>query len=200
MGLRATIVDRITDRSVNVSEAGALSVSAFGGSGPVAEYRTRHLRNAAGSEAANINGSVTPVEFSVGPPPGEFWRIARLLVFLEDTAIAAASYGAVTVGALANGVRLYIVRDDVEVNDLLDGGTINTSAEWAEYCHDAEVKAWGAGNEFLTVRWTFTKAGVPLRLDGNKRERLAVLIQDNLTGLNAHEFIVQGYREGEVHV
>jgi len=120
-----------------------------------------------------------------------------MLVFVEDSKINAAQYGTQTV---ANGVRLYVANDQGELNDLMDGGAITTSAEWAEYCFDANSKAWGAGNEFLTVRWTFTKAGVPIRLDGNKRERLAILIQDDLTGLAAHEFVVQGYREGEVHV
>lgn len=200
MGLRATIVDRLTGKSARVSEEGALSVSAFGGSGPVAEYRTRHLRNAAGSAEAAVDGSVTPVEFYVRPVAGEVWRIARMLVFLEASSIAAGSYGPVPVGSLSNGIRVYLANSDVETNDLLDVHTIHTSAGWAEYCHDAQVKAWGAGNEFLTVRWTFTKAGVPLRLDGNKQERLVVLVQDDLTGLVSHQFIVQGYKEGEVHV
>jgi hypothetical protein len=200
MGLRATIVDRLTGRSARVSDAGALVVSSFGGSGEVAEYRTRHLRTEAGVAEAAVDGSVTAVEFFVRPPPGEIWRVARLMVFLEASSIAAGAYGPVPVGALANGVRVYTANDFGELNDLLDIHTITTSAGWAEYCHDAQVKSWGAGNEFLTVRWTFTKAGVPIRLRGDNRERLDVLVQDDLTGLDSHQFIVQGYREGEVHV
>ena len=197
MGLRSTIVDRLTGRSAHVSESGALAVSAFGGSGQVPAYRTRHLRDEAGSAGANVNGAITPVEFFVRPPPGEFWRISRMIVFIEDTKIIAAQYG--NQGLIPNGVRLYVANDHGELNDLMDGGSINTSAEWAEYCFDADVKTWGVGNEFMPVRWTFTKAGVPIRLDGSKRERLAILIQDDLSGLATHEFIVQGYREGEVY-
>ena len=198
MGIQAAIFDRFTGRSASVSDSGALVVNAFGGSGEVPEYRTRHLRNAAGSEQAAVNGSVTPVEFFVKPPPGEIWRIARMMVFLEASSVSAAYYGPVTVGKLTNGVRIYTADDEGELNDLADGGAIQTSAEWAEYCFDADVKNWGAGNDFLSVRWTFTKAGVPLRLRGDYGERFAILIQDNLTGLVSHEFIVQGYKEGEV--
>lgn len=200
MSILARIFDPNSKNIAKVTEAGALQVSAFGGSGPVATYRTRHLRDTAGSSDAAIDGSVTPVEFFTRPPPGEVWRIARLLVTFEASSISAAYYGPVGVGILTNGIRLYIADDDREVNDLLDGDTIKKSAEWVEYCFDAEVKAWGAGNDFLTARWTFTKAGVPLRLNGNRRERFVALIQDDLTGLVAHEFVVQGYREGETYV
>jgi hypothetical protein len=192
MSTPTRIVDPKTGDAAHVNERGLLSVSTTG-YGPVPKYLTRHLRNSAGSEDANVNGSVTPVEFFVRPPPEEIWRIARMLVFVEDTKIIAAQYG--NAGLLTNGVKLYIANDQYTLNDLLDGGTVNSNAEWAEYCFDAEAKIWGSGNEFLTVRWTFTKAGVPLRLEGSKRERLAVLIQDDLTGLDTQEFIVQGYRE-----
>ena len=199
MGLRSTIVDRLTGRSANVSETGALSVSAFGGSGPVATYKTLHLRNATGSADVVLDYTLTPTEFFVRPPPGEVWRIARMLVFIEDTKINADDYGAIA-GGISPGMELYVADDNGVINHLTDGGEINTNAEWAEYCYDADAKSWGVGNEFLVVRWTFTKAGVPLRLIGDKRERLAILAQDDLTGLIAHEYIVQGYREGEVHV
>lgn len=201
MSLPSTLVDRKTGRAARVSESGQLAVSAFGGSGPVPLYRTRHLRDAAGSIDAAIDGSAatgTPTEFFAGPPSGEIWRVTRLLVFIQDTKIIAQQYG--NQGILPVGVKLYVANDDVDLIDLLDGETVTVSAKWAAYCFDAQVMAWGAGDEFLTVRWTFTKAGVPIRLIGNKRERIAVYIADNLSGLASHEFIIQGYREGEVHV
>lgn len=194
MGLYATLIDRVSSIAARVTDSGALLVSAFGGAGEVREYLCRHLRNAAGSGQTAIDGSVTPVEFFIRPPGDEIWRIARMVVFIEDSKINADDYGAI-VGGLTNGVELYVADDNGIINHLMDNGAVNSSAEWAEYCYDADAKFWGVGNEFLTVRWTFTKAGVPIRLDGSKRQRLAILIQDDLTGLIGQEFIVQGYKE-----
>jgi len=194
MGLFATLVDKASGISAKVTGSGALLVSAFGGAGDVREYLCRHLRNEAGSDSITGNYAGSPTEFFIRPPPGEIWRIARMLVIIEDTKINADDYGAIA-GGISPGMELYVADDNRIINHLMDNGDVNTSAEWAEYCYDAEQKAWGVGNEFLVVRWTFTKSGVPIRLNGNKRERLAILAQADLTGLIEHECVVQGYKE-----
>jgi hypothetical protein len=183
-------------RGVNIAvdDFGSVSVSERN-VGPQKTYISRHLRNSLGSDSVTGNYSVTPEKFYIAPGPGEVYRIARMLVFLEDSKINADDYGAIA-GGLTNGMKL-TVEDSVGtvLLDLMDGGTVNSSAEWAEYCFDAEHKAWGVGSEFLTVRWTFTKGGVYIRLVGDDDERLVITGQDNLTGLVEQEFIVQGYIE-----
>jgi len=179
--------------NISVDDYGAVLV-AQRSEGPQPEYICRHLREIGGSADANLDysgGGLGLTKFYIAPAPGEVYRIARMLVFVEDTKIIAAQYG--NAGALAVGVKL-AVEDSIGtvLNDLMDNGTVNNSAEWAEYCYDAEVKAWGAGNEFLTVRWTFTKGGVYIRLVGDDDERLVITLNDDLTGLDSHEFIVEG--------
>ena len=183
--------------NISVDDYGAVLV-AQRSEGPQPEYLCRHLREIGGSADANLDysgGGLGLTKFYLAPAPGEVYRIARMLVFVEDTKIIAAQYGNIS-GGLAVGVKL-TVEDSIGtvLNDFMDGGAVNNSAEWAEYCYDAELKAWGTGNEFLTVRWTFTKGGVYIRLVGDDDERLVITLNDDLTGLDSHEFIVQGYIE-----
>lgn len=63
------------------------------------------------------------------------------------------------------------------------------------FCYDVELKSWGAGNEVLLVRYTFLKSGQFVRLVGDNNERLEVVLNDNLTGLIDHSFLIQGYIE-----
>ena len=58
-----------------------------------------------------------------------------------------------------------------------------------------QVLAWGAGNDQLIARWTFSKAGRPIRLVGDNNERLEVVLNDDFTGLVHQYFVVQGYIE-----
>ena len=171
--------------NIGVDDFGAVLVSQ-NSVGPQKRYITRYLRKAGGSADATEDysgGGLGLTKFYLAPGPGEVFRIARLLVFVEDAKIIAADYGNIS-GGLTVGVKL-AVEDwgGTVLNDLMDGGTVKNSAGWAKYCFDADAKAWGVGNEFLPVRWTFTKAGVYLRLSGDEPSALVITLNDDLTGL-----------------
>jgi hypothetical protein len=51
---------------------------------------------------------------------------------------------------------------------------------------------FATGNDIITVRWTFTKGGDVITLDGNKGEFMQVNVQDTLAGLVSHIIQVQG--------
>ncbi|MCP3856948.1 MAG: hypothetical protein GY698_19805 [Actinomycetia bacterium] len=141
------------------------------------------LRNGA-SVSADVNGSGTPVTFSYTVPVDEQMDIERMLVFLQDSgSFDAAKYGnSITMTA---GI-------EVEANavDLLDGVDIKTNADWAAMCFDFAHLTMGTGDEAGSVRWTFGKTGVPLRLSAG--EVFSITINDNLTGLVDHRFNIQG--------
>jgi hypothetical protein len=183
--------------NIAVDDYGAVLV-AQRSEGPQSEYFCRHLREIGGSPDAVLDysgGGLGLTKFFLAPALGEIYRVARLLVFIEDTKIIADQYGNIS-GGLAVGVKLTVENSIGGVlNDLMDGETVQTSAGWAKYCFDADLKAWGVGNEFLPVRWTFTKGGVYLRLVGDDDERLVITVNDDLTGLDDHEFLAQGYIE-----
>jgi hypothetical protein len=148
-----------------------------------------------GAKNANLDFDAVPLNYKIAPPAGTIYRIARMIVTVEDTSgFQAQEYGN-TGGALANGIQVRIHNGSSTVLDLTDGIPITKNAEWGSTCYDVDLKTWGAGNEFLVARWTFTKAGEYLRLDGDASEELQLVLTDDMTGLIGHYFFVQGYEE-----
>lgn len=146
-----------------------------------------------GSTDANVNGSVTPVLFKLSPPESGWLRAARMLVHIRQGGVfRAETYGAL--GELANGIKIGWWNDaDELVGDFLDGETITTNAGWGHWCYDVDLKTWGNGDSFILVRWTFAKGGtVPILHPGSYH--LGVQVNDDLTGLASHAFVIQGAR------
>ena len=166
--------------------------------GNVNRWFTQRLdTNGDGTGTTNANGdySGTQGEFFVLPPAGIVYRIRRLLVCIEDAnGFRAEKYGSLA-GALTNGIQMEVHDGSTQIIDFLAGATVKTNAAWGAYSFDVELKTWGAGDEILLVRWTFGRAGVPIRLVGDSTQRLRVLLNDDLTGLIAHLLTVQGYIE-----
>ena len=99
------------------------------------------------------------------------------------------------ISALTNGIQIRVQDDTGTLLDLTDGLPIKSNAHWGRFCYDDDIKDWGSGNEFVQGRWTFSKAGAPIRLDGNTNRRLEILLDDSFTGLIDHTFNVQGIWE-----
>lgn len=172
--------------------------------GPVQLYFSRHLDTVGdGSGTKNFNGDYTVASGSsaeiafIQPADGVIFRISRLIVTIEDTkGMKGELYG--TGAALNNGIQVRVQDDSGTVIDLTDGVKIKTNTAWGHRSFDIDVKAWGsgAGDETLLCRWSFDRAGVPLRLDGSDNERLEVTFtNDQFNVLKGHFFIVQGYQE-----
>ncbi|NIP35080.1 MAG: hypothetical protein GWN97_09810 [Thermoplasmata archaeon] len=76
---------------------------------------------------------------------------------------------------------------------MLDGEKVKDVASWGRFCFDVADHTFGTGDNFVQVRWTFSKAGVPIKLVPG--ESINFIINDNLSTLVAHTFAVQGYTE-----
>jgi hypothetical protein len=157
-----------------------------------------------GADSTNVIGNYAsaPDTFYIAPSAGEVYRISRLIVHLEDTVgIDADAYGnAIT---LTNGIQVKQIEDNgggstVLITDFTSGIPVKTNGDWAAMCYDAALLTWGSGNEHFVVRWTFSKSGQYVRLDGDQNDQLIVIVNDDLTGLVNHNFLVQGYKEGTV--
>ena len=146
-----------------------------------------------GTKNANGNYSVTEDIFYIQPATNQTFDLQRIIVCIEDTnGMQAEEYGNLG-SALSNGVTIRLQDDSGTLLDLTDGIPITTNASWGMRCYDADVKSWGAGDEILLVRWTFTSHfGHPLRLNGSKNERLEIVLNDDLSGLVAHYFAIGG--------
>ncbi len=135
------------------------------------------------------------VDFKFSPPAGSIFRVARLIVFVEDAgAMDSGFYGNGLV--LANGIKFYIERNSSkEFPTTTNQAPVKTNGDLAALCHDLEYRAWGAGNTFLTARWTYTKFGQYIRLIGDSGDSIGVILNDDFTGLVKHRFCIQGYYE-----
>lgn len=148
-----------------------------------------------GTKNATGNYSGAAQTFSLAPPLGTVYRVARLIISLEDTqTMAAEEYGNLG-SALTNGITIRIHNGTSTVLDITDGVPIKTNAHWGAKCYDVDVKTWGNGQELLCARWTFTQAGQYLRIDGTQSEELQVVLNDDFTGLITQYFFAQGYTE-----
>jgi hypothetical protein len=152
--------------------------------------------NGTGTKNANGNYSGAAEEFLIAPDSGEDWVITRMVVSIEDTAgIQADEYGNLG-AALTNGIKVEVHNSSGLLYSLTDPSLpVKTNAQWGVYCFDVDMKSWGTAptDDLLLVRWTFAKSGQPIKLRSREGEKLVVTLNDNLTGLIAHYFVVQGY-------
>ena len=115
--------------------------------------------------------------------------IHRMIVSIGDTTGMQASEYGNTGAALTNGVSIAVKRAAATLIDLTPE-PILTNAQWGAYCYDVDLKTWGAGDELLLVRWTFTKSGSPIKLEAG--DKLVVTLNDDCSGLTDHRFLIQG--------
>lgn len=120
-------------------------------------------------------------------------RIERLLVLIVDNGVIGVStYGALS--ELTNGIIIDVKRDNQSIFDLCDGVPVKSNAAWQRLCFDVSINDKGAGNDgYIGVRWTFERAGYPVRLVAG--DKFVVTVQDDLSGLMEHRFMIQGFEE-----
>jgi len=131
--------------------------------------------------------------------PAEQYDVAinRMIVSLEDGAgnFNSGGYG-VSPTPLTNGI--HVEKQDINGNTLVDldsGVPIKMNGQWAQVCHDVVVHDFGAGNGWMTVRWTFGHSGQPLVLKGEQQEKFVITLNDDFDHLISHRFQIQGYRQ-----
>ena len=120
-----------------------------------------------------------------------YCHIHRMIVAIEDnTNMWASRYGGGP--TLTNGILVKVIDADglTEIKDLTNFVPIKTNARWGALCYDVDLKTWGTGNELLLARWSFDRAGSPIRLEPGMS--LRVILNDDFSILNDHRFMVQG--------
>jgi hypothetical protein len=144
--------------------------------------------------------SLSETHFKVQPAQDEIIEVARLIIIIGDASVAAERYGGIT-GGLTNGIEFSWRDVDGTVTDMLGGQKVKSNLNWARYCYDVENKDFGVGEEYITVRWTFSKSGEPIVLHGYQADRLVLSFNDDFTPLERHTFLFQGlktaYAEGK---
>jgi hypothetical protein len=145
----------------------------------------------AGTKELNVDGSVTPVIFSLRTDPGINITADITRIILHMTYPSSgddANFG--DLAALTKGVVLRRV-DGITQNMF----NVKTNGEIGELAYDKsyDTKA-PAGSYGLTARLTFagqSKLGVAIRLAPD--EDMQIIIQDNLTGLTSFRIMIEGH-------
>jgi hypothetical protein len=161
-------------------------------------YVSRHLTIegvAGGDHDANVDGSATPVLFKVSPPAAGVIAIGHLSLTVRDSgAFRAERYGALATLASGVVVGLFKDSDGSLVQSFTNSHAVQANAQWAHYCNETQLNTWGSGDSFLTAHWEFlSDSGVSILLVAGSDLAFGVQINDDLTGLVEHEFLVQGF-------
>ena len=141
-----------------------------------------------GSTNAAVDGSTTPVVFKYTATKRQC--INRLIVGIEDNSnITADGYGGLS--QLSNGITGGLYNSGgTDYGIWASGLAVHSVAEWGFLCYDVAEHTYGSGNNFVVVRWTFSNSGSPIYM--NVGDEFRIYINDNLSGLVAHSFHIQG--------
>lgn len=145
---------------------------------------------------ADYEGIPTPA--FIQPRQGEIFWLERCIPFIQDGGTwAAEKFGSITAldAGLGSALRFRLVDVDSNVH-YLDGGVgVANNAEWGSLCFDVDLKSWGSGDSFLPSRWTHTKDhGAPIQLDGDRGERLEMVMASSFNGITSFRVLFKGKR------
>ena len=175
------------------------------GYGPVPTPLYRVLdTNGDGSGLENVIGDYSGAEeiFYVQPPAGQIYRLERMMIYIRITKgdFNFDQYGKDQV--LTNGIVVRLQDDSGTIVDLTNGIPTKGLGGWIRVCFDVDPAGGDINVDYNVdalagARWTFSKAGYPIRLVGDNNERLEVVVNDDFSGveIKEHYFMAQGYIE-----
>jgi len=145
-----------------------------------------------GAKVHNLDYSGGKV-LKIIPAAGETIILHRMISEVQDTRVGfnVDSFGGLS--ELTNGIQIKLENAQGVLVDLTGGLPIKTNSDWGRFCYDVARIDYGNGDFSLQSRWTFNNAGMPLKLDSNDGEFLAMYFQDDFRGLSHMSFNFQGY-------
>jgi hypothetical protein len=138
------------------------------------------------------------VEFVVARVPGQLLYIKRVRFVLHDeqmdiSAGEARRFASVAAQpGLANGLRFFTDQTGLKIDAFNE--PVRQMADFWQYSDDftSVVGALGAGEDFLSWDIVFTREVV---ITQGSIDRIAIVIQDDLSGINRFRAIATGFRE-----
>jgi hypothetical protein len=141
----------------------------------------------------NVNGSVTPVRFTISPPNGLKWDLTRtMIVMVCATNPDDALYG--NLPALPNGI--FYGFENIVTQDYLVNIQSNAGYRATAYDVTYTTRSSGGGSFGVSVRKSFAGTshyGVVVRLEGETDDEFVVYVNDDLTGLTEHAQKIMGH-------
>lgn len=158
-----------------------------------------YFKDTAGSHELNIDGSSTPVEFSIASEVDKLKTIQYVRFIFHDTQMSlGASEGrrfasAAATPGLTNGLRFFVKQGGVETDLFLE--PVKQIAIFMNYAVDLvnEAGALGSGEDILTVTMNFDFA--PIQIVPGGFDSINVKVQDNLSDINTFQVFAFGSME-----
>lgn len=139
-----------------------------------------------------VDGSVTPVVFSIAPLPAQEGNMNRVIVnMIDNTAMDFETFGGIP--ALTNGCIVRVNNGDGTYRNIAN---FKSNNDIVNQCFDHNFFLNNGGNtRGFTARLSWAgqeKHGTAIRVNGGLSETLEVVIQDDLTALTGMSWIAQG--------
>ena len=155
-------------------------------------YETASTTVLISSREMNVDGSSTPVVFSISPLAVQSGDIVRAICSITDNSdMDFETFGGIS--ALTKGLVLRINNGDGTFRNI---SNFKTNGDIENYAFDSRFEENnGGGVRSFSARLTWagpSKHGVAIRLDGSLSESLELLVQDDLTALSSMRWIAQG--------
>lgn len=147
-----------------------------------------------GSKEMNVDGSVTPVIFRVGPGNLNInvqWDITRIMFAITDAvAMDDGKFGGIS--ALTRGIVLRVTNSkNKNIFNIKSNGDFALRSYNIEYTNKAP-----AGENGFRCRRTFAGQqtnGVTIRVSSENNDQIQLIIRDDLTDLTSFNAVVQGH-------
>ena len=132
--------------------------------------------------------------FQIVPGITETFEVQRMIVYIRTVGIFNGDkYGNAI--DLTNGIIVKVTQDtpaDVKTTkwDVTAGQPILINSHWKKLCHDEIPSQYGLGQaqDSMTYRYTFSKDGKPLILSGVNNDKLEIILNDDFSDLEEHNF------------
>ena len=156
------------------------------------------LVNSAGGDSLAVDGSTTPVEFSLTQQVGKVLFITNIRIVLHSTYMELQTndfrrFGTAAVApGLTNGILLYVEQSGVQTNLFID--PIQTIGDFMDYADDFTnfVNAISSQSDFLSFDFNFD---TPVVLVPGSTDKIEMVVRDNLTSIDLFRVIGRGYQE-----
>ena len=143
------------------------------------------------TQDGNVDGSVTPIVFSMFPPAGVQWDINILAVnMLDNKVMDDGKFGGLA--APIPGVVYRVVNDNCNnIFTAVDNSCYIRHCDWAQYSDRAPSGQYG----FNAKRYFNGQSGdgVSIRIGGSEVHRFEMVIAANLTGLDRFWNVIRGH-------
>lgn len=188
-----TIDDPITGISANViTEEGnnKLLVKTFSAPVAISDYFFQKAENG-GSSSLTVNGSTTPVTFTINADSSEDIFLQELRFTGDDGGIQIDNFMGLN-SPLSNGINVVVTSSGNTFEFFPIKATSDFQAHFS-WGNGKDFNSYaGSGNDFVTASFSPLN---PIRLVAGTADKAEVTINDNLTQVDNLEFIAFGYKQ-----